>query len=108
MWRDERGPRQQPLPGAANLNQVVAVGAIAMQEHHELTRRAALARLEPRSVQFSRHGVSSSKPSRHANSAFARTDAGIQTLGSCEENIIWVPACAGTSGWGAVISVWRH
>jgi hypothetical protein len=29
-----------------------------MQEHHELARRAACARLEPRSVQFSRHGVS--------------------------------------------------
>ena len=34
--RDESGVRQQALPGAADVDQVVAVGAIAVQEHDEL------------------------------------------------------------------------
>ncbi len=34
--RHEGGVRQQALPGAADLDQVVAVGAVAVQEHHEL------------------------------------------------------------------------
>src|SRR5882757_3072963 len=56
--RDERGLWQQPLPGAADLNQIVAIGAVAMQEHYELACCAACVRLKPWSVQFSRHGVS--------------------------------------------------
>ena len=52
--RDEGGVRQQALPGAADLDQVVAVGAIAVQEHDELARRSRT-RLEPRTVEFSGH-----------------------------------------------------
>jgi hypothetical protein len=43
------------LPGAADLDQVVAVGAVAMQEHHQLARRAACARFDARSVEISSH-----------------------------------------------------
>ena len=50
--RDEGGVRQQASPSAAELDQVVAVGAIAMQEDHELTRGAG-ARLDARTVEFS-------------------------------------------------------
>ena len=39
MRRDERGVRQQPLPGPADVDQVVAVGAIAVQEHDEALGR---------------------------------------------------------------------
>ena len=35
MRRDERGVRQQRLPGAADVDQVVAVGAVAVQEHDQ-------------------------------------------------------------------------
>ena len=52
--RDEGGLRQQPLPGAADLDQVVAVGAVAVQEHDQLARRAR-ARLEPRTVELTGH-----------------------------------------------------
>ena len=38
MRRHEGGLRQQRLPGAADLDEVVAVGAIAVQEHHQLAR----------------------------------------------------------------------
>src|SRR4030095_3507928 len=54
--RHECGLRDEPLPGATDLDEVVAVCPIAMQEHHELARHAR-ARLEPRSVEFS-HGAS--------------------------------------------------
>ena len=42
------------LPGAADIDQVVAVGAIAVQEHHQPLGLAAW-RLEPRSVEFTGH-----------------------------------------------------
>src|SRR5262249_55985088 len=35
---DECGLRQEALPGATDLDEVVAVGAIAVQEHDELAR----------------------------------------------------------------------
>ena len=54
MWADEGGMRQQPLPGAADLDEVVTVGAVAVQEHHQLARRSR-ARLEPRTVELSGH-----------------------------------------------------
>src|SRR4051812_49167851 len=54
MRGNEGGLRQQWLPGAADLDQVVAVGAIAMQENHELPGRTAL-RLDARTVEFCRH-----------------------------------------------------
>ena len=56
--RHERGVRQQALPGAADLDQVVAVGAIAVQEHHELPRGAG-ARLDAAwAIEFSHFHVS--------------------------------------------------
>jgi hypothetical protein len=36
--RDERRLRQQLLPGAADLDQIVAVGAIAVKKHNQLSR----------------------------------------------------------------------
>src|ERR1700737_4027344 len=39
------------LPGAADLDQVLAVGPIAVQEHHQLPRRAARLRLPPRATE---------------------------------------------------------
>ena len=53
--RHEGGVRQQRLPGAADIDEVVAVGAIAMQEDDELARGAARLRLQPRTVELSRH-----------------------------------------------------
>ena len=41
MRRDERGMRQGARPFPPQADQVVAVGAIAMQEHDQLARRAA-------------------------------------------------------------------
>src|SRR5438034_8081207 len=65
LWRvrgDERGVRQQALPGAADVDEVVAVGAIAVQKHDELARRAR-ARFEPRTIEL-RHCLSSPKLAR--------------------------------------------
>ena len=45
------------LPGAADLDQVAAVGPIAVQEHHQPPRRAARLRLEPRAIELCRHHV---------------------------------------------------
>ena len=45
---------QKPMPGAADVDQVIAVGAVAMQEHDQLARRAAGARLEPRTIELGR------------------------------------------------------
>ena len=47
--RGESGVRQILLPGAADIDQVVAVGAIAVQEHDELLRCAGTRR-KPRAV----------------------------------------------------------
>ncbi len=52
--RHEGGMRQESLPGAADVDEVVAVRAVAMQEHDELARRPG-ARLEPRTVELSGH-----------------------------------------------------
>src|SRR5499427_6267760 len=49
---DEGRLRQEPLPRPADVDEVVAVGAVAVQEHDELARRTR-ARLEPRTVEFS-------------------------------------------------------
>src|SRR6266508_992887 len=62
VWGDERGVRQQALPGAADIDEVVAVGAVAVQEHDELAR-GARTRLEPRTVEL-RHCSSSPKSAR--------------------------------------------
>ena len=50
----ERRLRQILLPGAADLDQIVAVGAVAVQEHHELSRRPG-ARREPRTIELNGH-----------------------------------------------------
>ena len=57
--RDEGGVRQQALPGAADVDQVVAVGAVAVQEHHQplapvrSAARAAARRVHrPRRLRF--------------------------------------------------------
>ena len=50
MRRDEGGVRQQLLPGAADFDQVIAVGAITMQENDELLRCAG-ARRKPRAIE---------------------------------------------------------
>jgi hypothetical protein len=52
--RDERRLRQILLPGAADVDEVVAVGAIAVQEHDKLLRGAG-ARRQPRAVKLSGH-----------------------------------------------------
>ncbi len=52
--RDERRMRQQTLPSAADLDEVVAVGAVAVQEHDELARRPGF-RLEPWTVELRGH-----------------------------------------------------
>ena len=46
--------RQQLLPSAADLDEVVTVGAVAMQENHKLSRSTG-ARVEPRPVEFNGH-----------------------------------------------------
>jgi hypothetical protein len=56
MRRNEGGIRQQLLPGAADVDQVVAVGAIAVEEDDELLGRTG-ARLEPRSIEFNGHSL---------------------------------------------------
>src|SRR6516165_19973 len=48
--RDEGGMRQHFLPGAADLDQVVAVSTIAVQENDKLLRRAGTGR-KPRSIE---------------------------------------------------------
>ena len=50
MRRDEGGMRQDARPFAAQADQVVAVGAIAVQEHHELLGLAARGWRQARSV----------------------------------------------------------
>src|SRR6185503_3880466 len=55
--RHERGVRQQALPGAPDLDEVVAVGAIAVEEDHKSTR-ASRARLKTRSIKFSHSSFS--------------------------------------------------
>src|SRR5262249_24999714 len=55
MRRDEGGVLQERLPGAADLDQVVAVRAIAVHEHDELARRAVLRR-EAGTVDLTGHG----------------------------------------------------
>src|SRR5690606_39264642 len=52
---DEGGVRQQRLPGTADVDQVVAVGTVAMQEDHELAGRLARTRLEPRAIERCGH-----------------------------------------------------
>ena len=70
--RHERGLRKQSLPGAADLDEVVAVGAVAVQEHDQLARRAR-ARLEPRTVERSAIVTSAGlRPLRHRRSARRR------------------------------------
>ena len=50
MRRDEGGMGQELRPFTPQADEVVAVGAIAMQEHDELARRIARRRRKPRSV----------------------------------------------------------
>ena len=54
MRRDEGGMRQHARPFAAQADQVVAVGAIAVQEHDELLGGAAGRRRQPWSVETRR------------------------------------------------------
>ena len=53
MRRDEGGMGQERRPFAPEPDQVVAVGAIAVEEHHELLRRAAGGGRQARSVESS-------------------------------------------------------
>ncbi len=48
----EGGLRQESLPGATDIDEVVAVGAIAVQEHDELARGRS-ARFEARTIELS-------------------------------------------------------
>jgi hypothetical protein len=50
--RDERGVRQKALPGPAEIDQVVAVGAIAVQEHDEALGRLSAGWFEPWAVKL--------------------------------------------------------
>src|SRR5262245_37552532 len=63
VWRNECGIGQQALPGAPNLDQVVAIGTVAMKKDHQLAC-ASRARLKARSVEFSHSSFSFSAPSR--------------------------------------------
>ncbi len=54
MRRDEGGLRQVLLPGAADVDEIVAVGAVAVQKDDELSRGAG-ARIKPRTVKLSGH-----------------------------------------------------
>src|SRR5262249_27432799 len=49
--RNKRGVRQQRLPRAPDLDEIVAVGAVAVQKHDKLMR-GARARLEARTVKL--------------------------------------------------------
>jgi hypothetical protein len=55
VGRNEGGIGQQVLPDAAELDEVITVGAIAMQENDELARRPTGARRQPRAVELCRH-----------------------------------------------------
>ncbi len=52
MRRDEGGMRQDARPFAPQADQVVAVGAVAVQKHDELARRAARRRRQSWSVEM--------------------------------------------------------
>src|SRR5262249_51843955 len=65
MRGDEGRLRQQPLPRAADIDEVIAVGAVAVQEHDELARRTR-ARLEPRTVALSHCSPSPGSARRRA------------------------------------------
>jgi hypothetical protein len=54
MRRGERRLRQVLLPGAADIDQIVAVGTIAVQKHDELTCGTG-ARRQSRTIELSRH-----------------------------------------------------
>ena len=54
MRRHEGGLRQQLAPLRAQFDQVLPIGAVAVQEHDQLLHRAALG-IEPRSVDRGRH-----------------------------------------------------
>ena len=54
LRRDERGLRQVLLPGAADVDQVVAVGAIAVQEDDKVLRGSGFWR-KSRAIEFSGH-----------------------------------------------------
>src|SRR5579862_7193176 len=54
MGRYEGRVRQRLLPGAADVDQVVAIGAVAVQEDDKLPRGSGF-RSEPRTVEFSGH-----------------------------------------------------
>src|SRR5580704_15089508 len=54
VWRHERRLRHQPLPGLADIDEVIAVGAIAMQEYNELARRPRTRR-QPRTIKLCGH-----------------------------------------------------
>ena len=64
MGRHEGRVGQRGLPCPPELDQVIAVGAIAMQEDDELARRPARARGEPRAIEFCRH-LSSRRENLH-------------------------------------------
>src|SRR5215510_15168130 len=57
VWRNECGVGQQALPGAPDLDQIVAIGAVAMKKDHQLAC-ASRARLKARSVEFSHSSFS--------------------------------------------------
>ena len=54
--RDKSRLREEALPGAAELDEVVTVGSVAVQEDHQRLRRPR-ARLEPWSVELSGHSL---------------------------------------------------
>ena len=67
MGRHEGGVRQKVLPGPSQFDQVVAVGAVTMEEDDELARRSAGARRQPRPSEFCGHHSSVDLVGLHRN-----------------------------------------
>src|SRR5262249_9629970 len=65
MRGDEGRLGQEPLPRPADVNEVVTVGAVAVQEHDKLSRRTR-ARLEPWTVELSHWSPSPGSARRRA------------------------------------------
>jgi hypothetical protein len=92
MRRHERRLRQQGLPRPAEFDEVVAVGAVAVQKHHQLPRRAG-ARCEPRTIKLSGHSPScrlAQALAANARRACARVAALTGAVAAClSQNWVW-------------------
>ena len=101
MRRDERRLRQQLLPHPANLDEVVAVGAVAVQKHDQLARRSRQRR-KPRTIKLSGHSPSCRLAWHHPLRARGHERAS-QAAQTAVERLIWLfsPAFGRTApvGW---------